>query len=224
VETDASIMDGTTQRVGAVAAVPDLGNAVALARAVLDAGEHVMLAGTAAWRFAAELGIRPAPAGSLITDRMRARLASCLAERSKPTSGGTVGAVARDRAGRYAAATSTGGIVGKRAGRVGDSPVPGAGTWADARCAISATGDGEAILRVALSRSIAMRLAAGLALRDAIAESLRELCAITGGSAGVIAVDDHGVLGLQLSKTMPIASVVRGDAIAVADSMGEQIA
>jgi beta-aspartyl-peptidase (threonine type) len=221
VETDASIMDGATQRVGAVAAVPDLGNAVALARAVLDAGEHVILAGSAAWRFAAEVGIRPAPAGSLITERMRTRLASCLTDRSN--GGGTVGAVARDRAGRYAAATSTGGIVGKRAGRVGDSPVPGAGTWADARCAISATGDGEAILRVALSRSIAMRIASGLVLRDAIAESLRELHAITGGSAGVIAVDAHGVLGLQLSKTMPIAFVVRGDAIAVDDSMGEQI-
>lgn len=225
VETDASVMDGSDLRVGAVAAVPDLGNAIALARAVLDAGEHVMLAGDAAWRFAAEVGITPAPAGSLVTDRARKRLADHLAKRAtvRP-SGGTVGAVARDRAGRFAAATSTGGIVGKRVGRVGDSPVPGAGTWADARCAISATGDGEAILRVALSRSIAVRIAAGFVLRDAIAESLRELHAITRGSAGVIAVDDRGVIGLQLSATMPIAHVVRGVAIDVADSMGEQIA
>jgi beta-aspartyl-peptidase (threonine type) len=220
VETDASIMDGATQRVGAVAAVPDLGNAIALARAVLDAGEHAILAGAAAWKFAAEIGIRPAPPGSLITERARARLASARASKS----GGTVGAVARDRDGRFAAATSTGGIVGKRTGRVGDSPIPGAGTWADAHGAISATGDGEAILRVALSRTIAMRVAAGTALRSAITESLRELVAITGGSAGVIAVDAHGIAGLQLSPTMPIAYVVRGATIEIADSMGEQIA
>jgi beta-aspartyl-peptidase (threonine type) len=231
VETDASVMDGATQRVGAVAAVPDLGNAIALARAVLDAGEHVMLAGPAAWRFAAEVGIAPAAPGSLVTERARKRLADTLARRAQPElgdggsrSGGTVGAVARDRAGRFAAATSTGGIVAKRAGRVGDSPIPGAGTWADAHCAVSATGDGEAILRVALSRGIATRVAAGSLLRDAIVAGLHELRAITGGSAGVIAVDAHGVLGLQLSATMPVASIVRGDAIHVADSMGEQIA
>jgi len=218
VETDASIMDGATQQVGAVAAVPDLGNAIALARAVLDS-EHAILAGPAAWRFAAEHGIAPAPAGALVTERMRTRLATALATKS----GGTVGACARDRAGRYAAATSTGGIVGKRSGRVGDSPIPGAGTWADARCAISATGDGEAILRVALSRTIAMRIAAGIELRTAITDSLRELQTITGGSAGVIAIDDRDVLGLQLSATMPIAYVVRGETIAANDSMGEQV-
>jgi beta-aspartyl-peptidase (threonine type) len=222
VETDASLMDGATQRVGAVAAVPDLGNAIALARAVLDAGEHAILAGPAAWRFAAEVGIVPAAAGSLVTDRQRTRLAALGGKLG--TGGGTVGAVARDRAGRYAAATSTGGTMGKRAGRVGDSPIPGAGTWADARCAISATGDGEAILRVTLSRSIAARLAAGAELREAIALSLQELRTITGGSAGVVAVDARGVLGLQLSSTMPIAYVVRGDLLTADDSMGESIA
>lgn len=216
VETDASIMDGATQRVGAVAAVPNLGNAISLARAVLDAGEHVILCGPSAWEFAREVGISPSM--DLVTARARARLAAKLAEKS----GGTVGAVARDRHGRYAAATSTGGIVGKRAGRVGDSPIPGAGTWADARCALSATGDGEAILCVALTKSIATRLANSL--RDAAIESLRELATITGGSAGVIGVDDHGVIGLQLSPTMPIASIVRGTEIACADSMGESIA
>jgi beta-aspartyl-peptidase (threonine type) len=220
VETDAAIMDGVTQRVGAVAAVPDLGNPIALARAVLDAGEHAILAGPEAWQFAAEVGIAPAPAGSLVTDRARTRLANWMTTKS----GGTVGAVARDRAGRFAAATSTGGIVGKRCGRVGDSPIPGAGTWADAHAAISATGDGEAILRVALSRSIAMRVAGGSSLRDAIAHSLRELHSITGGSAGAIGVDAHGVSALQLSATMPIAFIVRGDTIAADDSMGEQIA
>jgi beta-aspartyl-peptidase (threonine type) len=211
VETDASVMDGATHRVGAVAAVPDLGNAVALARAVLDAGEHVILAGPAAWRFAAEVGITPAPPGSLVTERAKARLDALK---------GTVGAVARDREGNFAAATSTGGIVGKRSGRVGDSPVPGAGTWADPACAISATGDGEAILRVALARSIAARVAAGMPLDAAVRDGLRELARITGGSAGVIAVDTTGVVGLQLSPTMPIAAIAHG---VTTDGLGTQI-
>jgi beta-aspartyl-peptidase (threonine type) len=211
VETDASVMDGATHRVGAVGAVPDLGNAVALARAVLDRGEHVILAGPSAWRFAAEVGITPAPPGSLITERARARLDALK---------GTVGAVARDRDGRFAAATSTGGIVGKRAGRVGDSPIPGAGNWADGGCAISATGDGEAILRVALSRSIAARVTAGTPLETAVRDSLRELARITGGSAGVIAVDATGVIGLQLSPTMPIAAIAHG---VRSDGLGTQI-
>jgi beta-aspartyl-peptidase (threonine type) len=219
VETDAAVMDGHTQRVGAVAAVPDLGNAVALARAVLDAGEHVMLAGPRAWDFAAEVGIAPAAPGALVTERARSRLAEVLA-RGTVGGGGTVGAVARDRDGHLAAATSTGGISGKRSGRVGDSPIAGAGTWADGTCAASATGDGEAIVRVALSRAISGRVAGGAALREAVVASLLELGRVTGGSAGVIAIDGTEVVGVQLSATMPIASVVDGVA---ADSMGEQL-
>jgi beta-aspartyl-peptidase (threonine type) len=215
VETCASVMDGATRRVGAVAAVPDLGNAIALARAVLDDGEHVMLAGPAAWRFAAQVGIVPAPPGSLVTDRQRARLAERAA-----SSGGTVGAVARDRDGRFAAATSTGGIVGKRAGRVGDTAVPGAGTWADDAVAVSATGDGEAILRVALARGLAARVASGDNLHRCAVGALDELRAITGGSAGVIAVDRIGVVGVQLSATMPIAWIFDGT---VGDSLGEAL-
>jgi beta-aspartyl-peptidase (threonine type) len=218
VETDASIMCGATHRVGAVAAVPDLGNAIALARAVLDANEHAILGGAAAWQFAAEVGITPAPPGSLITERARSRLAAKL----RSSSGGTVGAVARDRDGRFAAATSTGGIVGKRAGRIGDSPIPGAGTWADANVALSATGDGEAILRVALTRSIAARAALGDEpdLRAAIIAELRWLARITGGSAGAIGVDRAGVVGVQLSKTMPVAWMERSRP---GDSMGYEV-
>jgi beta-aspartyl-peptidase (threonine type) len=210
VETDAAVMDGATQRVGAVGAVPDLGNAVALARAVLDANVHVLLAGREAWRFAQEVGITPAAPNALVTERQRMRLAALTS-----VSGGTVGAVARDRSGRFAAATSTGGIVGKRPGRIGDSPIPGAGTWADARCAISATGDGEAILRVALARSISMRLASGL--EAAVIDSLDELRTITEMSAGVIAIDESGFIARQLSPTMPIAWISERDS---GDSMG----
>ena len=209
VETDAAVMDGATRRVGAVAAVPDLGRAVALARAVLDAGEHVLLAGPAAWRFAAEVGIAPAPPGSLVTERQVKRLAERM---------GTVGAVARDRDGRFAAATSTGGVVGKRAGRVGDSPIAGAGTWADTACAVSATGDGEAIIRVALAHSLAVR--AGDDLPAAARSVLAELRAVTAGSAGLIAITRSAFVGLQLTPAMPIAWVVDGDR---GDSSGTQI-
>ena len=224
VETDAAVMDGEHQRVGAVAAVPDLGCAIALARAVLERGEHAILAGPAAWRFAAEVGIAPASPGALVTERARARWRDEAARRGD-RSGGTVGAVARDRAGHLAAATSTGGIVYKRAGRVGDSPIPGAGTWADPHAAISATGDGEAILRVALARGIAARVAAGAELRAAAIAGLEELARITGGSAGVIAVDRRGILGVQRSPAMPVASVVRtASGVVRADSLGERLA
>ncbi|HUJ62092.1 MAG TPA: isoaspartyl peptidase/L-asparaginase [Kofleriaceae bacterium] len=215
VETDAAVMDGATQRVGAVGAVPDLGCAIALARAVLDRGEHVLLVGPAAWRFAAEVGIAPAPPGSLVTERARARLRE---------HHGTVGAVARDRAGHLAAATSTGGITGKRAGRVGDSPIPGAGTWADQQAAISATGDGEAILRVALARGIAARAGGGLDLHAAVLAGLEELRRTTGGSAGAIAIDHRGLVAAQLSPAMPVAWVVReADRISRHDGLGEHV-
>jgi beta-aspartyl-peptidase (threonine type) len=225
VETDASVMDGDTRRVGAVAAVPDLGNAIALARAVLDAGEHAILAGPAAWRFAAEVGIAPAAPGALVTERARRRLAEVLVEAERE--GGTVGAVARDTQGRFAAATSTGGVVRKRSGRVGDSPIPGAGTWADREIAISATGDGEAILRLALARTIAAYAATGMTAREASVAALTELRRLTGGSAGVIAIASPGSAGarsepvfVQLSATMPVAWI---DDTGAGDSMGVQI-
>lgn len=211
VETDASVMDGATQRVGAVAAVPDLGCAVALARAVLDAGEHVILAGPAAWRFAAEVGVAPAPVGSLISERALARWRELK---------GTVGAVARDRDGSLAAATSTGGIAFKRAGRVGDSSIPGAGTWADGCAAVSATGDGEAILRVALARGVAARAAAGQPLRTAAIAALDELRRVTGGSAGLIAIDHDTTVAVQLTPMMPVASIVDG---VRADGLGDRL-
>lgn len=220
VETDASVMDGETRRIGAVAAVPDLGRAVALARALLDAGEHVLLAGPAAWRFAAEVGIAPAPPGLLITERARLKLDEAASSAARSREGGTVGAVARDLRGRLAAATSTGGTVGKRSGRVGDSPIPGAGTWADPDIAVSATGDGEAILRIALSRTIAAYAAAGMTLREAAIAALSDLRRLTGGSAGVIAIDRADHVLVQLSPTMPVAWV---DDTGAGDSMGQTI-
>jgi len=169
VELDAAIMDGAARAIGAVAAVPDVRAPIDLARAILDDGEHVLLAGPAALRFAAERGIHPVPTESLITERARtrwrdetARRAGLLTTADSTKEGGTVGAVAVDRDGHVAAATSTGGINWKRSGRVGDTPLPGCGTWADDRGgAASATGDGEAIIRVTLCRTLVDRLERG---------------------------------------------------------------
>jgi beta-aspartyl-peptidase (threonine type) len=220
VETDACVMDGATRRVGSVAAVPDLGCAIAVARAVLDDGEHVMLAGPAAWRFASERGFAPAAAGSLVTERRLAQLRDELARRTADRSGGTVGAVARDREGQLAAATSTGGIVAKRSGRVGDSPVPGAGTWADTFAAISATGDGEAILRVCLARSVAAQIATRSSTEAAIQTALAELATMTAGSAGLIVVTATDIAFGQLSETMPVAWIAGSDH---GDSLGRRV-
>ena len=216
VEVDAAIMDGESIRIGAVGAVPDLGNPIAVARAVLDDGEHVLLVGSAVWEFARERGFAPAPSGALITERARARLAEEVARRAGArdvpppgeVEGGTVGAVAIDAEGHVAAATSTGGILFKRPGRVGDTPVPGAGTWADdAGGAASATGDGEQIIRVTLTRLLVDRLAAGVAPGEAASVAIDDLVRKTGGSAGVIVVDRHGKLAADhASETMPVAA------------------
>jgi len=217
VELDAALMDGATRAIGAIAAVPDLRAPIDLARAVLDDGEHVLLAGPAALRFAAERGIAPVPTASLVTDRASARWREETARRAglatappSETEGGTVGAVAVDRAGHVAAATSTGGINWKRSGRVGDTPLPGCGTWADDRGgAASATGDGEAIIRVTLCRSLVDRLERG-EQPDAAADAvLRELVTVGRGTGGVIAVTPRGdVLAAHASETMSYAAIV----------------
>lgn len=214
VEVDAAIMDGESIRIGAVGAVPDLAQPIALARAVLDDGEHILLVGPAAWAFARERGFTPAPPGALITERARDRHAE---ERDRR--GGTVGAVAIDADGHVAAATSTGGIVFKRPGRVGDTPLPGCGTWADdAGGAASATGDGERIIRVTLTRLLVDRLVAGVPPAEAASVAIDDLVRRTGGSAGVIVVDRAGRLAADhASETMPVAAgVVEAGAIRAA--------
>jgi beta-aspartyl-peptidase (threonine type) len=175
VEMDAAVMDGRSGAAGAVAAVQRVRNPVALARAVMDESPHVLLAAQGAERFAADQGLALEEPEWFV-----------VAQRPEEHQAGTVGAVVLDAHGGLAAATSTGGRRGQLPGRVGDSPVVGAGTWADGRRAISMTGDGEAILRNVSAHSIA--LSAGSLERaadDAIA-------ALGDSDGGLVAVDSDG--------------------------------
>jgi beta-aspartyl-peptidase (threonine type) len=217
VEVDAGIMDGATLRIGAIGAVEDLRRPIDLAREVLEDGEHVLLVGNAAWAFARERGYTPAPPTALITERAllrleaeRTRRAAAAAAAGPPRlrEGGTVGACAIDAAGHVAAATSTGGITYKRRGRVGDTPLPGCGTWADdLGGAASATGHGESIIRVTLTRAVVDRLRAGMRAQDAARAGIEDLTARVRGEGGVICVDARGEIGIAHSTArMPWAS------------------
>jgi beta-aspartyl-peptidase (threonine type) len=188
---DASVMRGCDRAAGAVAALRGIRNPVLAARAVLEEGRHVMLAGDPAGRFAREAGLDTAPEAWFRTAERRRAF-----ER-----GGTVGAVARDANGRLAAATSTGGTGGKHPGRVGDSPIIGAGTWADdATVAVSCTGDGEAIIRIALAHEIdALVRHAGLPLALACEQALAGLEPF--GTAGLIAVGADGEIAMPLTTS-----------------------
>ena len=208
VEMDAAVADGRNGRVGGVACVTGVRHPVLAARAVMDDGRHVLLAGPAAVAFAREAGLAFEPEGWFITDRRRRALELWLSTVGGVTGGsgaeppqardaqpgcGTVGAVARDATGHLAAATSTGGRNGQLPGRIGDSPVPGAGTWADdASCAVSATGIGEAFLRAAFAHEVDARLRLeGVDLATACQEALAAVTA-AGGNGGCIAVAGDG--------------------------------
>ncbi|HEX5064032.1 MAG TPA: isoaspartyl peptidase/L-asparaginase [Kofleriaceae bacterium] len=209
VETCASVMDGSKRRAGAVAAVPNFGMPVVLARAVLEAGEHVVLAGGAALQYASEIGMQPAAPNGLVTERSAAQFRQAQAHRGAPpgfNEGGGVGAVARDKTGAMAAATSTGGTLYRRAGAIDDSAVPGAGTWADTDCAISTSG-GEALFRVALAHNIAMRVADGKSIRAAAKSALQELkkLAPKEAVAGAIMVSKDSWAALNVGPHMPVA-------------------
>jgi beta-aspartyl-peptidase (threonine type) len=175
---------------------------------VLEDGRHALYASEGAARFARSAGFIPAESTSMITEAARARLEQVLAGRDDgPWAGGTVGAVACDAAGRVAAATSTGGIVGKRSGRIGDTPLPGAGTFADdAAGACSATGSGEHILRFGLARHACDLMRAGVPAMHAAEAAIAAFGARVQGRAGLVLVSTRGEAGIaRNTETMSYA-------------------
>jgi beta-aspartyl-peptidase (threonine type) len=211
-ELDASIMEGHTRRAGAVAGVHRIKNPILLARAVMEKSPHVMMVGDGAEQFAKTQGIELVDPSYFRTeerwnelqlklkqerDAAAAPTAASAPKRAGSASGadyiGTVGAVARDRAGHLAAATSTGGMTNKRYGRVGDAPIIGAGTYATEQCAVSATGWGEFYIRAAAAHEICARVAyKGESIARAADTVVLQQIPALGGDGGVIAMDAQG--------------------------------
>ena len=196
-ELDAAIMDGARGAAGAVAGVKRAKNPISLARAVMERSEHVFLSGAGADAFAADVGVEQAAPDYFVTSARRRQLEALkdnnLSALDVEYKFGTVGAVARDRHGHVAAATSTGGMTGKRWGRIGDSPVIGAGTYADDRaCAVSGTGHGEYFIRAGVAHEIGARMRmlgeSAQAAADAVMAEVKAL----GGEGGVIVVGADG--------------------------------
>ena len=197
-EMDASIMDGATLNAGAVAGVGDIKNPIRAARSVFDNSEHVLLAGAGASRFAKMNGVEIVDSAYFFTEDRWKSLQKQLGE-GKLEKYGTVGCVALDMKGNLAAGTSTGGMTNKRFGRIGDSPIIGAGNYANNNtCAVSATGHGEFFIRYTVAHDIsALMEYAGLSLEDAARKVVHETLKNAGGSGGVICVDRHGNISME---------------------------
>ncbi len=205
-EMDAAVMDGRNRGAGAVTRVTATRNPVTLARAVMEASPHVMLSGEGADQFSREQGLEQAPPEYFLTPERRRQLEEL---RRRPSAEffdidvkyGTVGAVALDRQGHVAAATSTGGLTGKRWGRIGDSPIIGAGTYADNRgCAVSATGLGESFIRAAVAYDMCARMRyRGDSLAAAAGAALRNVAKL-GGDGGLVAVDRRGNVAMPFNS------------------------
>jgi beta-aspartyl-peptidase (threonine type) len=220
-EMDAAVMDGRARRAGAVAGIFGPKNPVLAARAVMERSPHVLLIGEGALRLCREVRLAFAEPDYFFTEARWLALAETIAQEAaggvdtdEARRHGTVGAVACDRDGNLAAATSTGGMTGKLPGRVGDSPIIGAGTFADnATCAISATGHGEFFIRYAVAHEVAARIAHGKqAVSEAAADVVAELGQI-GGSGGLIAVGHDGTLALPFNCSGMYRGYVREDRI-----------
>ena len=232
-ELDASIMDGARLEAGAVAAVHNIRNPILLARKVMTDSPHVMLMGAGAEQFARDHGIAFEQDEYFRTEHrwqqlQRARDNSDQASQLSKTAQdwySTVGAVALDSNGNLAAATSTGGMTNKRFGRVGDSPIIGAGTFADNRsCAVSATGHGEFFIRATVARDICARVQyTGVSLEQAAAAVIDHELVEMGGDGGIIAVDANGTVVMEFNTAgMYRASIDRDGQLNVAIYGGEE--
>jgi L-asparaginase / beta-aspartyl-peptidase len=206
-EMDAAIMDGSSLKAGAVCGVTHIRNPIELARTVMVHSEYVMLSGAGAEEFALSRGFALVPRSYFHTPERwrqleRIRRGDTGLSALTISHVGTVGAVARDSAGRLAAATSTGGMTGKRYSRIGDSPIIGAGTYADDRsCAVSATGHGEAFIRAAAAHDICARMRfGGRSLTEAVREVVLEELPALRGEGGVIAIDAQGEIAMEFNS------------------------
>jgi beta-aspartyl-peptidase (threonine type) len=228
-ELDAAVMDGATLAAGAIAGVCHVRRPVRAARAVLEDGAHVLLAGAGAEAFARERGLemvepsffstearrqqlyRVRGTGRVVTDHEGASMTAAPIDEDRKM--GTVGAVALDLHGHLAAATSTGGMTNKRVGRVGDSPLIGAGTYADDRtAAVSCTGSGEMFIRVAAAYDVCARMAyAGATLDAATRAVVHQSLPAIGGTGGMIAVDRQGNLSLAFNTEGMYRGHARGN-------------
>jgi beta-aspartyl-peptidase (threonine type) len=221
IEMDASIMDGRTRAAGAVTGITATKNPITLARAVMEKSDHVFLSREGADAFSKAQGLEQAPPSYFETDfrrrqleELKTRKVSALEVEYKY---GTVGAVALDAKGHVAAATSTGGMTGKRWGRIGDSPIIGAGTYADQRgCAVSATGWGEYFIRVGVAHAICARMQLGRQGAQAAADAVMAEVKQLGGDGGVIVVSPAG----EMVYSFNTAGMYRGKA----DAAGRSVA
>ncbi len=206
VSLDASIMDGDTLAAGAVTGLLGYPNAISVARAVMERTPHVFLSGEGANEFAASLGLVRLDAKDLQTPyqiHLWNTFSTTQSSPLPPPAKGTVGAVVRDASGTIVAATSTGGMTRKMKGRVGDSPIIGAGTYADSRLGgVSCTGYGEQILRIVLAKTVLDLVELrGLSISDAIHEALLKMKHLPNGLGGLIAIDSEGTIAFAGNET-----------------------
>lgn len=219
IEMDAIVMEGTNLKVGSVGAVRNILHPIALARLVLEKCPHVMLVGEGANRFAETVGMETIPAYRLVTQAAIDALENfinnsgdAVTELGYNGGVGTVGAVVVDKNGQVAVATSTGGTTGKLPGRVGDTPIPGSGGYADDKIgAVSTTGKGESIMRVCLSHRILNLMEQGKSAREATEEALKYMGSTVGDTAGAITVSNTGDVGIYFISNRMAWAYKKGD-------------
>lgn len=205
-ELDAAIMDGASLKAGAVAGVTRTRHPIALARTVMEKSEHVFLAREGADQFSKEMGLEQVEPGFFFTQRRFDQLQAWkkthnLAQIDPTHLFGTVGVVALDRSGHLAAGTSTGGMTGKRWGRIGDTPIIGAGTYANTHCAVSATGSGEYFIRQTAAHQVCMRLQYNHQTLQSAADDTIEAIGDIGGDGGLISLDDQGHIAFAMNSS-----------------------